>query len=35
ITQAEDAEPRRQRKACCLSYQVEWVGRCEHCPLHD
>ncbi|WP_025994724.1 siderophore-iron reductase FhuF [Pseudomonas viridiflava] len=33
--QAEDAEPRRQRKACCLSYQVEWVGRCEHCPLHD
>ena len=35
IKQAEDAEPRRQRKACCLSYQVEWVGRCEHCPLHD
>lgn len=26
-------EPRRQRRACCLSYQVEWVGRCEHCPL--
>lgn len=26
-------ERRRQRRACCLSYQVEWVGRCEHCPL--
>lgn len=26
-------EPRRRRRACCLSYQVEWVGRCEHCPL--
>jgi len=25
--------PRRQRRSCCLSYQVEWVGRCEHCPL--
>ncbi len=25
--------PRRQRRNCCLSYQVEWVGRCEHCPL--
>ncbi|MBX8516514.1 siderophore-iron reductase FhuF [Pseudomonas cichorii] len=24
---------RRQRRTCCLSYQVEWVGRCEHCPL--
>jgi len=24
--------PRRQRRSCCLSYQVEWVGRCEHCP---
>jgi ferric iron reductase protein FhuF len=25
--------PRRQRRSCCLSHQVEWVGRCEHCPL--
>jgi ferric iron reductase protein FhuF len=25
--------PRRQRRSCCLSYQVAWVGRCEHCPL--
>ncbi|KFE52333.1 siderophore-iron reductase FhuF [Pseudomonas syringae] len=25
--------PHRQRRSCCLSYQVEWVGRCEHCPL--
>ncbi|HXR00705.1 MAG TPA: siderophore-iron reductase FhuF [Pseudomonas sp.] len=24
----------RQRRSCCLSYQVQWVGRCEHCPLH-
>jgi len=24
---------RRKRRTCCLSYQVEWVGRCEHCPL--
>ncbi|MCV4342280.1 siderophore-iron reductase FhuF [Pseudomonas capsici] len=24
---------RRRRRTCCLSYQVEWVGRCEHCPL--
>ncbi|SQF99897.1 ferric iron reductase [Paucimonas lemoignei] len=23
----------RKRRTCCLSYQVEWVGRCEHCPL--
>ncbi|TDV70316.1 siderophore-iron reductase FhuF [Pseudomonas sp. LP_7_YM] len=23
----------RRRRTCCLSYQVEWVGRCEHCPL--
>lgn len=23
----------RQRRSCCLSYRVEWVGRCEHCPL--
>ena len=25
----------RQRRSCCLSYRVEWVGRCEHCPLGD
>ena len=25
--------PRRQRRSCCLSHQVEWVGRCEHCPV--
>ena len=24
---------RRQRRTCCLSHRVEWVGRCEHCPL--
>ncbi|KFE54211.1 siderophore-iron reductase FhuF [Pseudomonas syringae] len=24
---------RRKRLTCCLSYQVEWVGRCEHCPV--
>lgn len=24
--------PRRRRERCCLSYQVQWVGRCEHCP---
>lgn len=24
---------RRQRRSCCLSFQVEWVGHCEHCPL--
>ncbi|MFJ3481936.1 siderophore-iron reductase FhuF [Pseudomonas sp. NPDC090202] len=23
----------RQRRSCCLSHRVEWVGRCEHCPL--
>lgn len=23
----------RRRRSCCLSYRVEWVGRCEHCPL--
>jgi ferric iron reductase protein FhuF len=27
--------PRRQRRSCCLSHQVAWVGRCEHCPLGD
>ncbi|MCQ9425063.1 siderophore-iron reductase FhuF [Pseudomonas sp. LJDD11] len=25
--------PRRQRRSCCLSHRVEWVGRCEYCPL--
>ncbi|WP_295470823.1 siderophore-iron reductase FhuF [uncultured Pseudomonas sp.] len=25
--------PRYQRRACCLSHRVAWVGRCEHCPL--
>ncbi|WP_095095007.1 siderophore-iron reductase FhuF [Pseudomonas sp. Irchel 3A5] len=25
--------PRRQRRSCCLSHQVAWVGRCEHCPI--
>ncbi|HEY0288207.1 MAG TPA: siderophore-iron reductase FhuF [Pseudomonas sp.] len=25
---------RRQRRSCCLSHRVEWVGRCEHCPLN-
>jgi ferric iron reductase protein FhuF len=24
---------RRQRRSCCLSHRVAWVGRCEHCPL--
>ncbi len=23
----------RQRRSCCLSHRVEWVGRCDHCPL--
>ncbi|RMQ95772.1 putative Ferric iron reductase protein FhuF [Pseudomonas savastanoi pv. glycinea] len=27
--------PRRQRRSCCLSHQVAWVGRCEHCPLGE
>jgi len=26
-------DQRRQRRSCCLSYQVEWIGHCEHCPL--
>lgn len=29
----EDAAGRRRRRTCCLSYKVEWVGHCEHCPL--
>ncbi|RRV06912.1 siderophore-iron reductase FhuF [Pseudomonas sp. v388] len=31
--QEDGSPPRRQRRACCLSREVEWVGRCEHCPL--
>jgi ferric iron reductase protein FhuF len=26
---------RRQRRNCCLSHRVEWVGRCEHCPVGE
>ncbi|KEZ65736.1 iron reductase [Pseudomonas amygdali pv. tabaci str. ATCC 11528] len=33
VAQAQGDEPRRQRRVCCLSHRVEWVGRCEHCPL--
>lgn len=29
----EDVAGRRRRRTCCLSYKVEWVGHCEHCPL--
>ncbi|MBH3430968.1 siderophore-iron reductase FhuF [Pseudomonas alkylphenolica] len=28
-----DAEGKRRRRTCCLSYKVDWVGHCEHCPL--
>lgn len=28
-----DAQGRRVRRTCCLSYKVAWVGPCEHCPL--
>lgn len=28
-----DGQTVRQRRSCCLSHRVEWVGRCEHCPL--
>lgn len=28
-----DGQRVRQRRTCCLSHRVEWVGRCEHCPL--
>lgn len=28
-----EAEGRRRRRTCCLSYKVAWVGYCEHCPL--
>lgn len=24
---------RRVRRTCCLSYKVDWVGHCAHCPL--
>ncbi|MFJ4145828.1 siderophore-iron reductase FhuF [Pseudomonas sp. NPDC089734] len=33
VEQADGSAPRRQRRTCCLSHRVEWVGRCEHCPL--
>ena len=32
--EGKDGQPVRQRRSCCLSHRVEWVGRCEHCPLH-
>jgi ferric iron reductase protein FhuF len=28
------ADGKRERRTCCLAYKVEWVGPCEHCPLH-
>lgn len=28
-----DATGKRRRRTCCLSYKVDWVGHCEHCPL--
>ncbi|WP_425313058.1 siderophore-iron reductase FhuF [Pseudomonas putida] len=28
-----DAAGKRRRRTCCLSYKVDWVGHCEHCPL--
>ncbi|MNJ38739.1 ferric iron reductase involved in ferric hydroximate transport [compost metagenome] len=28
-----DASGNRRRRVCCLSYKVDWVGHCEHCPL--
>ncbi|QVM99131.1 siderophore-iron reductase FhuF [Pseudomonas sp. SORT22] len=30
---SQDARGRRRRRTCCLSYKVNWVGHCEHCPL--
>jgi len=33
VPQPDGAAPRRQRRVCCLSHRVEWVGHCEHCPL--
>jgi ferric iron reductase protein FhuF len=32
-TAQADGQSLRQRRSCCLSYRVAWVGRCEHCPL--
>ena len=29
----QDGQSIRRRRTCCLSHRVEWVGRCEHCPL--
>ncbi|PRA66379.1 siderophore-iron reductase FhuF [Pseudomonas sp. MYb187] len=29
------ASGKRRRRTCCLSYKVDWVGHCEHCPLAD
>ncbi|SER74791.1 ferric iron reductase protein FhuF [Pseudomonas sp. NFACC02] len=31
--EGKDGQSIRQRRSCCLSHRVEWVGRCEHCPL--
>ena len=31
--EGNDGQSVRQRRSCCLSHRVEWVGRCEHCPL--
>ncbi|MNJ22485.1 ferric iron reductase involved in ferric hydroximate transport [compost metagenome] len=28
-----DESGQRRRRTCCLSYKVQWVGHCEHCPL--
>jgi ferric iron reductase protein FhuF len=33
IKKEKDGQSIRQRRSCCLSHRVEWVGRCEHCPL--
>jgi ferric iron reductase protein FhuF len=32
-TARRDGQSLRQRRTCCLSHRVAWVGRCEHCPL--
>lgn len=31
--EGQDGQSTRRRRTCCLSHRVEWVGRCEHCPL--
>lgn len=31
--QGSDGRSIRRRRTCCLSHRVDWVGRCEHCPL--